>query len=289
MPGTTNGDFQFPIPSYGDIADGPAAFAAIGNAVDQLLSKRFKANAEITSDDTGQHLTGVRPSGDWAVEGGHVYVGKSGSTGGHKVIQWYKDGTNKQWQVHSGITSISGTGWGAQVFQDGVYKSAFGLNELGEIRTYDPVSTINRPIPWATFVGGYGVNMGGAVTQTVNVTFPGGRFTQAPAVFVTINHASWLYFGSCGYIATTGCTASCRHGDGATSSANVGVNVLAVQIMSSSALGLRAIDETPPNAVVVCHSAGCENADQEIAMRLDPNGSTFCGPCSQPIDDIREV
>jgi hypothetical protein len=119
---------------------------------------------------------------------------------------------------------------------------------------------------------------------TLAVTFPVGRFTIAPVVLVT-GVGSGYTAASQSVVTTAGFNAKLFNPTGTTPTGSL-VAWIAVQMTTTTGPGFAARSEQATNITVTCHTPGCGNADQAIALHLAPETSDVaCGVCGNPITD----
>jgi hypothetical protein len=97
-----------------------------------------------------------------------------------------------------------------------------------------------RPLPFAMAAGTVSISLSGTSIGSTSVTFPSGRFTQAPIISIAMASAaggSQKFVPRFTNISTTGATAFIYTGDSTTSTANVTIHWTAVQITSGSSVG----------------------------------------------------
>lgn len=95
---------------------------------------------------------------------------------------------------------------------------------------------LDAMVPYRWAAGTVSISLSNASSGTLAVTFPAGRFTQAPIVTVTTANSHFLIATMAGLTAT-GFTAGVRHIDAATTTATLTVNWVAVQMLPGAAPG----------------------------------------------------
>jgi len=127
-------------------------------------------------------------------------------------------------------------------------------------------------------------DQGGSVT----VTYPVGRFTQAPVITtgaVTVN--SYAASGTDGSTSLVSFVAKI-YNPGSIVATGCAVHWLAVQMTSSSGPGrAEPAADTGPTVDATCHTPDCANAGHTITVPTAPDiEAVICGVCGQPITDI---
>jgi len=151
------------------------------------------------------------------------------------------------------------------------------------------IAALTAKVPFAMAAGKVAIadrnpDQGGSVV----VTYPAGRFTQAPVITVgTASVNSYAPAGTDGSTSTTSFIAKCYN---PTTIAATGLVVhwTAVQMTSSSGPGrAEPAAETGPTVNATCHTAGCSNAGTAIPIADNPDVErVVCGVCSQTITDL---
>ena len=119
-------------------------------------------------------------------------------------------------------------------YPDGTERVRDGDNAMGAIANYlDALATAG--IPYRMAAGRVTINVSASATGFTAVTFPAGRFTQAPIVTLVHNTANYTpaYFGT----TTSGFNAYARHVDNASATATVTGDWTATQMLAGAAPG----------------------------------------------------
>jgi len=131
---------------------------------------------------------------------------------------------------------------------------------------------------------------GASGSLSVAVTFPVGRFTQAPVVSATIaavisNSVPMIPRTSPSTAAGVTLYVFNNSAGSITPSAAIPVSWHAVQMLAGSGPGLLAAGDT---FTATCHTTGCENEGAVLELALDvdaPPDAVACGVCGRPITD----
>lgn len=248
-----------------------------------------------TGDGTaGSHLTaaltGTR-TGLWNVPAGNVEVGDAASANAYTV---------------RAKRLISGTGYtgffGITTMANG--SAAFGLANPGFTTFYNQLAVgkdgvltrfldgIDRPVPFATYGRLVAVPLTNQGAASILVTYPTGRFTQAPVVTVTPSGTANYYGYSTGGVAAS-VNVGAAHVEQALATATINVNMLALQVIAGATPEALTTLTEPPLAHlldVTCHTEECGNAGITLRCPTDDlYTAVLCGACGGDITDIEEV
>ncbi len=246
---------------------------------------------------------------DW--NDGSLHLGIFGQTTAERDLVWHRTqgGTNNLGQLYltenggaAAFAILAGKGQTSDALTTGVARSA--LYQRSDGHTYRATwlagqsTGVSRPLPFAMAVGVAQLPGSANASRLVTVTFPAGRFTEAPFTLVTshvgstnsstINTEIWSYTG----------VASFQVGVNRTNATQVGVHWIAVQLDKDVSTLLnplqarkhaladlwesRAAQLLEVDSYVQCDTAGCEN--QGIPIPVESTWTDDQGN-SHPVDD----
>jgi hypothetical protein len=231
-------------------------------------------------------LTGTR-SGNWSVPAGDVFVG-DGAQGAFRPVRILRNIGGKKYEVQLGLSILNGTGFMAGLLENDVGMASLVLDVTRQLWVNDSVTSVARPIPFATHSQVVNFVVTATDRQSIAITFPAGRFTQPPHVFSTLNQGTPQLITAVSSVVVGGCTTTVRHIDAAVTTTSAPVYVLAMQMLPGAAPGLREIEPEGSAFVVTCHTEDCENDGIPVTLYHvgDEVIPVICGVCGQPITDV---
>src|SRR5262245_3778743 len=225
-------------PSVVLTGDGSSAAPLRAMTVPGQLGITTADSAEVDFSGTGAGasalsagLTGIR-NGDWRLVGGSVIIGDGASGVAQSFI------VNRQLATGATFGAINLTGNGGGAVELGISDAAIaprGVNLLVSRDAHLEVrdsADVRRPLPFACWTGDVTVSISNAANGFANITYPAGRFTETPFVFVTPVASAVMNVWACsvGGRSPTGVTIHVRHIENAISTSSVDVQVWAVQM-----------------------------------------------------------
>ena len=253
------------------------------------ISKADSTEIAFTGDGKTTPLTaalkGTR-TGDWSVPSGNVVIGDPVVAAQRAFTTASKVGAA---DAHDLSFVMASSGYGNLTLRkNAVEINRFIVGTDGSIQAYS--GGVQRPFPFAMYATANAVSVSNAVTGTLALTFPAGRFTVGPTVQVTTNGGSpaYSFATNANAITATGCQILVRNLDNAVSTSTVTCSLLAVQMTPTTAAGFADVGPTETvEHLVTCHTEDCDNAEIAIPMALaDENTAVVCGVCGQPITDV---
>jgi hypothetical protein len=241
--------YAIPYPDSTNAPDGPTQMKAIGDKIESLLKDGF-----------------TMPTGDFK-------VGDVANTTTRYVRLLKLDG-GSTYECIIGVPG--GGGLLFDVYQAGAQKVGLTMRTTGVV--YQVVSGVSRPLPFAMFTSNLPIVPSG--TGGAALTLPAGRFTATPMCFANI-------YGTMAFNANVNAATSTSINVVQSSSVNVAVDVLCVQMTPTTGPGLRTVPDGVTMRTGTCHTDDCENVEQPIEVcSTTADAPIICGPCGNPIDDI---
>ena len=155
-------------------------------------------------DTNGDQQLWVRRGTGWFVVGdlsGYARYDTSGGVNGQWVETGASDSTSEpsfrlrrsrdngsayaRMYVSNASNSMAEVGISVQDLGLGVYSVFYFTGNTGEIRTRGP-DGVYRPVPFATASGGFSAGGTANTTFSTSITFPSGRFTKTPDIFIQL-------------------------------------------------------------------------------------------------------
>jgi hypothetical protein len=220
MPGTPTPYYGFPIPADNDPADAPHDFQALAQKIEDTLKAGY------TIPNGGLYIgTPTTPQAK-------VNLTLESLLSGNDFIEGHYHGAS--WNAPTQDTTGFGSVW---VFiKNGAEVNRLVLAQDGAVYTRT-VTNLYRPFPYATYADTKTVVVTNAGQATLAITFPSGRFSQAPMGVATVTSSANYFAFINGSPTASGMTVGVKHYDNTVGTANIGVQVVAIQMTPTSGAG----------------------------------------------------